>query len=150
MNLVITISEVLTRCKTISAFDARRATTTSGESLYDEVRITDADEAVVKEYINQAAHIIEGQMSSVLDVEGLYESTQITWTIHEDASRRQTGINRAFLNTAQEAMAMYALYRWMENKLPETSKSYDNVFTTLLDAAMKIIKTKAKPSRPTA
>ena len=148
MNITIPYSEPLERCKMLSAFEAREST--NGADLYDSVRITQKDEQAIRAYIVQAAELLEARIGIVLEEEGDYSNaSQVTWNVHEDAARRSTGATgKSFVKAAQEAMVAFAMSRWLETKVQQSSASYKGMWADLSEAAVRIIKTKRKPTRP--
>jgi len=150
MTINFAYSDIQEQCKKLAAFDANQAHTSEGDSLFDLVRIADRDMVVISDYITQAFHIIESSINNLLTEEGNHDIKNETysWNFKDDVARRKTGTNNAFTTAATEAITMYALSRWMENKLPDNAKMYNDHFTTALNTAVRIIKIKAEPTRP--
>lgn len=142
INLIY--SSIIERATMLSAFEAKQAINANGESMFGDVRIYAKDHDAIKTYIREGAKLLEARLASVFTIDQTESSTQITWTFTDIDSRR----TELKADKFTEAIVCYSLSRWLENKIPNTSKAYSAMFQDLADAAIKITKTKRKPSRP--
>lgn len=149
MNIIVSYSPSVERCKMLSAYEAREAVDANGERKYDSVRITDDEQSVILTYIKQSAELLESMLTSALLSEGDYTSDeQVTWEMSEDVARRKGGNNESLIKSCQDAFAVFAMSKWLENKLPEQSQAYLRMWGDLSTAAVRIARQKRKPSRP--
>lgn len=150
----LTYSSIIERATMLSAFEAKQAINSNGESMFGDVRIYSKDHDAIKTYIREGAKLLEARLASTFTIDATDNAdptttpptpaTMIVWTFTNIDTRRTT------LNADKftEAIVCYSLSRWLENKIPNTSKAYSAMFNDLADAAIKITKTKRKPSRP--
>jgi hypothetical protein len=145
---------IIERATMLSAFEAKQAVNTNGESMFEDVRITEKDAPALKAYIDEGAKLLEAQLASSFTIDSTDDSdptatpptpaTKIIWTFTDIDTRRAT------LDAAKftEAIVCFTLSRWCENKIQGTAQSYAAMFKDLAAAAVKIAKTKRKPQRP--
>jgi hypothetical protein len=150
----LVFADITERATMLSAFEAKQAINTNGESMFSDVRIYDKDHDAINTYIREGAKLLEAQLASTFTVDATDDAdptttpptpaTMIVWTF-TDIDTRRTTLNA---DKFKEAIVCYVLSRWLENKIQNTAQAYTAMFKDLSDAAIKITKTKRKPARP--
>lgn len=129
-----------------SDYEARQATNSANESLYSEVVITDGEEALLKDYIEQSFQQIESVLGGALECDMDFSSTGANITIVK--SKAASGGNKAtgsFVKSMEEAAAAYCMYKWLLNKLPERGGTYQNMFADMCVVCKKLAWKRLKP-----
>ena len=141
---------IIKRAAMLSAFEAKQAVNTNGESMFADVRIYSKDNEAITAYIREGAEMLEAMLATTFTIDVTDDATpttpatKITWTF-TDLDPRRTDINA---DKFTEAIVCYTLSRWLDNKIPKTAQAYTAMFKDLSEAAVKITKTKKKPQRP--
>lgn len=152
MNISIKYSLIASKCKLLSEYEAEQAE----GGMFTQVVLTDSENELLKEYAQQALQQIEGKLQgvieSVMELEGEEvnekgetESVaviEISDALNVVSGARKTG---SFIGSICETAAVYCMYMWLLNKLPERSKAYQNMFADLSDATRAIAWKRLKP-----
>jgi len=143
-TVTLVFATITERAAMLSAFEAKQAVNTNGESMFSDVRIYSKDNEAIKTYIIEGAKLLEARLASSFTIDSTTGENGITWTF-TDLDTRRTELKA---DKFQEALVCYILTRWLENKIPNTAQAYNAMFKDLSEAAVKITKTKRKPQRP--
>lgn len=146
MEINITYNNIIERCKMFSDYEARQATDSANENMYSEVVITDGDEALLKDYIEQSFQKIESVLGGALeyDIEMCDDHVVITLGTGKEAAfngKATTGFSKSL----EEASASFCMYKWLLNKLPERSGTYQNMFADMTVVCNKLAWKRVKP-----
>lgn len=154
VSITLAYSDILQRATMLSAFEAKQAINAEGESMFQDVRIYEKDWSALNVYIREGAKLLEAKLATAFTIDSTDDAdptttpptpaTKIIWTF-TDLDTRRTALSA---DKFTEAIVAYTLARWLENKIPNTAKSYVAMFQDLSDAAVKTAKTKSKPKRP--
>lgn len=145
-SLIIEYSRIIQRATMLSAFEAKMAFNTTGDRMFSDVRITAKDESAVKAYIQEGMNILISMLSRAFDITKTDTSTTSIWSIEGEDDNRLNISSTQF----DEALASFALSRWLDNKLPQRAQAYASIFKDLSESSIKMSLKKRKPKRPTA
>ena len=145
VSITLAYSDILQRATMLSAFEAKQAINAEGESMFSDVRIYEKDHSALIAYIKEGAKLLESKLATAFTIDSTASTTAITWAFTDNIDTRRVNITA---DKFTEAIVAYTLARWLENKIPNTAKSYVAMFQDLSDAAVKTAKTKSKPKRP--
>ena len=69
MNVIVSYSGIIDRCKLLSAFDARESLTASGERNFKQMKVTEQEKGLLTLYIGQACNAVASALSyAIADV----------------------------------------------------------------------------------
>lgn len=140
----------------MSSYEAGRAYNTNGESLYEIVHITHQDQTLVEEFARQASELIAKVLRHlVTDVrivapiapaseegEGRAMQAGIVIECDNDASIQY---HTTFESDLKSIISSYVMWKWLESRLPERGKAWQQIYET----AMSAIKRGVKRKKPT-
>lgn len=126
--MTINYSDIFEKAQMFSSFEGGRLYDGNGETLFPVVNITDQDSDLISEYSKQAVNQIASTLRFAID------STTITDSVYTLTFVTDTALNtnRNTTQHIQEAIVAYVMEKWLENKSPERSASYKQIFTDML------------------
>ncbi len=132
----------LERVRMVSAHEGVMAVSQGGDSLYKDVRVTKGDEPFVLVCIEEGLRLVEEALGSMLLEEGTYTDGYCEWTLKESYGKRQ---EQSAVDMVGEAVAIYALWRWLDVRLPGRAASYLELWPVKLKQAVGIVCEKGRP-----
>lgn len=132
------------RCRRLSAYEGREAKGGDEGSLFKSVVLTEQDEALFIGYFKEGCDLCSDMIGSRLKDDG-YEVDEKGVTFDFDgriASRARKG----FGNALCEALTAYGMHKWLENKLPDRSESYKNMWEQMIHLCVKAALLRPKPT----
>lgn len=133
------------KCKMLSSYEGRDASSESGESIYLKVKITEQDEPLLRSYMEKAARMIEERISRMM-VSSEYGADGFRWRMRTDETRWNK--LRDFGGNVLEAVVSYAMGEWMSDKIPGRTEMYKGMFADMSVMVVKNIFFKMPPKRP--
>lgn len=118
-------SGVVARCKMLSSFEGRDYVGDSGDSLYLRVKLTDQEDPLLIGYLDEAARRMEERVSRMV-LASEYTDTGFTWTLRTEETR--WNVNRDLDRHISEALAAYAMARWLEDRKPSRVEMYRSLW----------------------
>jgi hypothetical protein len=142
MHVTINYSDIIKRCKLLSAFDARESFTASGERNFKQMKVTEQEGDLLTLYIGQASHAVASALSyAIADVTAAESNILFTITSGHSAEKRAASLKKSI----EETIVAYTLQRWYEDKSPERSKSYNVLYADMLGATKALAFKSEKP-----
>ena len=129
MNFHFDYSKAIGRMKMMSSFEGRNAVSGDGSSNYLQVKITEQDEPIIKEYAVTAALQIEENIARVVRSSD-YSDDGFTWDLDLDTPRWN---NKRNLNMyVEEAVVAYSIMKWVEENRPERLQPFQEIFNDMM------------------
>ena len=128
----------LERVRMVSAHEGVMAVSQGGDSLYKDVRVTKG----VKVCIEEGLRLVEEALGSMLLEEGTYTDGYCEWKLKESYGKRQES---SAADMVGEAVAIYALWRWLDVRLPGRAAAYLELWPVKLKQAVGIVCEKGRP-----
>lgn len=142
MNVIISNSDIINRCKLLSAFDARESFTASGERNFKQMKVTDQEDSLLTLYIGQASHAVASALSyAIADVMAGDDGVNFSITDGHTAENKTASLKKSI----EETIVAYTLQRWYEDKSPERSKAYNALYTDMLKSTKALAYKSEKP-----
>lgn len=142
MNVIISNSDIINRCKLLSAFDARESFTASGERNFKQMKVTDQENSLLTLYIGQASHAVASALSyAIADVMAGDNNVNFSITDGHTAENKTASLKTSI----EETIVAYTMQRWYEDKSPERSKAYNALYTDMLGATKALAFKSEKP-----
>lgn len=142
MNVIVSYSGIIKRCKLLSAFDARESFTASGERNFKQMKVTDQEDSLLTLYIGQASHAVASALSyAIADVMAGDDGVNFSITDGHTAENKTASLKKSI----EETIVAYTLQRWYEDKSPERSKAYNALYTDMLKSTKALAYKSEKP-----
>jgi hypothetical protein len=138
-TIIIPITGIKERCRMLSAFDARESLTPSGESNYNQMRLTEQEDILVDSFVCQAVNTIQASTTTIADMSFSDQNVVLSVPDHLAAVS-------AFKRTVAETITAYILTRWYEDKSEQRSNAYRALFQDMLETAKRIAYRKPAPT----
>jgi len=130
----------------LSAFEGKQSVGGSGESLFEKIRLRDADDKLIDTYIAEAVAQMDSVIGGGLGVEFGSDGTKVTLKLSTVRKQRMAGgISTSILET----ISAYVMQLWLEDKEPTRSASYKQIFLDMVGALKKTIYRKREPDNDT-
>lgn len=121
----------------LSSFEARDAYDTSGSSLFDKVRIADADMPLIEDYLNIASdHFVEAMGDAIGNISQGLGINLIEFDIPN--KRYQTRLMADVKRNVAEIISAHVMSLWLSSRLPDRVSFY----TELRDSMTVFTKSK--------
>jgi len=150
MKIDIEYSKIIERSKMFSEYEARQASNGTDENLFLEVRLTDGEDLLLRTYIEQALQQLEGVLGGALEEDvdfGDSDAESASLTIGKGLAAAGGGNStKSFIKSIEEAASAFCMYKWLLNKLPERSATYQNMFTDMSAVCKKIAWKRVRPN----
>lgn len=142
----ISKADIKERCRMLSAFDAREAVTASGESNYNQMKLTEQEDTLIDIFITQAVSRIETSMMAITYLQSIIDNDNVTIVISDTLGiTGGTSSVASFQKAVMETITAYILTRWYEDKSAQRSNAYRALFEDMLGAAKRIAYKKPMP-----
>ena len=128
MLLDFDYNKIFSRMEMLSSFDGRDAVAASGENNYLKVKLTLQEKPLVFDYMHTAALQLQETISRVV-ASSDYAEEGFTWELSRDPVRWIS--KKQFSQYVEEALACFALARWMEKRDSASQQPYLDVWNDM-------------------
>lgn len=146
MDIAFKYKEIIDNIKMLAAFEGREYVNTEGKSLFQSIIVTEQDFPLVKSYIHQAINSLQEQLARMI----LYTTQtddETVWQIRGEQTRYNPSTQTALQKHLYEAVASYAMMKWMEERKPSRVAMYADLWQGSSQLAAKNIFRKDAPRK---
>lgn len=139
--MILQFTDIYDKVRILSSYEAARIKDAQGESLYEEVLVTEQDTERIRQLAREACIAIHAAARYAFhDVAYDDESSTLVFEVSNAMDATSSS-----LQVAQEVVATYIMQHWLEDKSPERSKSYEQVFANMLASLVRLAYRKHQP-----
>ena len=146
-TIEITKQSIILQVLRLSSFEARDAYDTSGSSLFDKVRIADADMPLIEDYLNIASdHFVEAMGEAIDNVKHGFNTNLVEFDIPNKRyqTRQKTDVERNII----EIISAHVMSLWLSSRLPDRVSFYTELRDSMTVFAKSKLYAKQAPTFP--
>lgn len=141
-RMKLTYSDIISRCKDISAYEGGRINDANGNSMFSIVRITEQDYDLLKEFVKQSATTISEIIRFAIE-DTQFDATGVTFTFLSDT--RLHGDCNDTEEAIEGTIVSYVMTQWLSNKSTERTKAWSEIYAEQI----RLLPRAFKKKRPT-
>lgn len=139
--MTIELTDILTQVQMLSAFEGRRIVDANGQSMFEEVLVTEQDSDFISHLVDDCCTAIHAAARYAFN-EVVYDDGEVTLTFnHRSAMAESASAEKV----ATEVVSAYVMQHWLEDKSAERSKAYEQMFADLLASLVRLAHSKRAP-----
>lgn len=139
-------------CQRISSFEGRGAVSPDGESDYLEVKITAQDYPLIADYVGTGLTVLDASLgrmaekvsSNITAISVMMDMESASSTFHFNVDNVRTS-QANLANMMCEAVASYAMGKWLSERKPSRQKFYDDLFGEMVTSIKNSLTRKSHP-----
>lgn len=139
--MILEYDDIFDKVQMLSSYEGGRITDAQGESLYEEVHVTEQDKDRIIQLARESCTAIQAAARYAFE-DVSYDATGVTMQFGTGNNMNQ---NSSALQVAKEVVVSYIMQHWLEDKNAERSKSWGEVFTNMLASLVRIAYRKHAP-----
>lgn len=142
--MLIQFENIFSKCQDLSSFEGGRLTNANGESLYDEVHITNQDRVLIHHLVDMATSTLHSSARYAFTDIMQSEDGESIYIDLAPSNALDSGEKNSKL--VEETIVTFVLMKWLEDKNVERSKAYEVMFNNMLASFVRVAYRKHAPN----